>query len=230
MSADPAGKPITVIVADDQRIVREGLVTILSAMDGVRVAGTAADGAEAVALAARHAADVVLMDLRMPGMDGVEATRALRASSPPAAVVVLTTYTDDDSILAALEAGAAGYLTKNASAADIRRAIEAAATGHAMLDSRAAARLIHAASRDARSHAAQGGPLPDGLTEREAQVLALIAQGLSNTEIAATLYVSRSTVKTHINQIFAKTGSRDRPQAIVYAHQHGITAPPERQS
>jgi DNA-binding NarL/FixJ family response regulator len=224
-----AGKPITVIIADDQRIVRDGLVTILGAMDGVLVAGAAADGAEAVALATRHDADVVLMDLRMPGMDGVEATRALRASNPSTAVVVLTTYTDDDSILAALEAGAAGYLTKNASAADIRRAIEAAATGHAMLDSRAAARLVHAASRDARGQDAQGGPLPDGLTGREAQVLALIAQGLSNTEIAATLYVTRSTIKTHINQIFAKTGSRDRPQAIVYAHQHGITAPPERQ-
>ena len=230
MTGDPAaGEPITVIIADDQRIVRDGLVTILGAMDGVRVAGAAADGAEAVALAARHDADVVLMDLRMPGMDGVEATRALRAASPSTAVVVLTTYTDDDSILAALEAGAAGYLTKNASAADIRRAIEAAATGHAMLDSRAAARLVHAASRYARGQDAQGGPLPDGLTEREAQVLALIAQGLSNTEIAATLYISRSTVKTHINQIFAKTGSRDRPQAIVYAHQHGITASPERQ-
>lgn len=229
MGDSAASEPITVIIADDQTIVRDGLVTILGAMDGVRVAGAAADGAEAVALAARHGADVVLMDLRMPGMDGVEATRALRAGNPSPAVMVLTTYTDDDSILAALEAGAAGYLTKNASAADIRRAIEAAATGHAMLDSRAAARLVHAASRDARGQDAQGGPLPDGLTEREGQVLALIAQGLSNTEIAATLYVTRSTVKTHINQIFAKTGSRDRPQAIVYAHQHGITAPPERQ-
>jgi len=228
MTGDPAaGEPITVIIADDQRIVRDGLVTILGAMDGVRVAGAAADGAEAVALAARHDADVVLMDLRMPGMDGVEATRALRAASPSTAVVVLTTYTDDDSILAALEAGAAGYLTKNASAPDIRRAIEAAATGHAMLNSRAAALLIHAARRqDSHGQDPRGTSLPDGLTEREGQVLAYIAQGLSNTEIAATLYISRSTVKTHINQIFAKTGSRDRPQAIVYAHQHGIIAPP----
>lgn len=228
MTTESAAKPITVIVADDQRIVREGLVTILSAMDGVRVAGTAADGAEAVALAGEHDADVVLMDLRMPGMDGVEATRRLRVRCPSAAVVVLTTYTDDDSILAALEAGAVGYLTKDASGADIRRAIEAAASGHAMLDTRAAARLVRAAARDAGSQGAQGDPLPDGLTEREGQVLALIAQGLSNAEIAAALYVSRSTVKTHINQIFAKTGSRDRPQAIVYAHRHGITAPPER--
>ena len=216
-------EPITVIVADDQRVVRDGLVTILGAMDGVRVAGAAADGAEAVALAAEHDADVVLMDLRMPGMDGVEATRTLRAHRT--AVVVLTTYTDDDSILAALEAGAAGYLTKNASAADIRRAIEAAVAGHAVLDSRAAARLVQAASRDNAGQPEQGGALPDGLTEREGEVLALIAAGLSNAEIAGRLYVSRSTVKTHINQIFAKTGSRDRPQAIVYANRHGITAP-----
>ena len=215
--------PITVIIADDQRVVRDGLVTILGAMDGIRVAGAAADGAEAAALAAEHDADVVLMDLRMPGTDGVEATRALQASRPQTAVVVLTTYTDDDSILAALEAGAVGYLTKNASAADIRRAIEAAVVGHSMLDSQAAARLLRAAARDDRTR--HRSELPDGLTEREGEVLALIAQGLSNAEIATRLYVSRSTVKTHINQIFAKTGSRDRSQAIVYAHQYRISPP-----
>jgi DNA-binding NarL/FixJ family response regulator len=219
-----ASDPITVIIADDQRVVREGLVTILGGLDGVRVAGAAQDGAEAVALAAEHDADVVLMDLRMPGVDGVEATRRLRASRPATAVVVLTTYTDDDSILAALEAGASGYLTKNASAADIHRALQAAVAGHALLDSQAVARLVLAASRDTERPPAGAPPgrLPDGLTEREGEVLALIAAGLSNAEIASRLYVSRSTVKTHINQIFAKTGSRDRPQAIVYAHRHGI--------
>jgi DNA-binding NarL/FixJ family response regulator len=222
-----ASDPITVIIADDQRVVREGLVTILGGLDGVRVAGAASDGAEAVALAAEHDADVVLMDLRMPGVDGVEATRRLRASRPSTAVVVLTTYTDDDSILAALEAGASGYLTKNASATDIHRALQAAVAGHALLDSQAVARLVLAASRDTESPAsAAPGRLPDGLTEREGEVLALIAQGLSNAEIASRLYVSRSTVKTHINQIFAKTGSRDRPQAIVYAHRHGIADAP----
>jgi len=220
-------EPITVVIADDQRVIRDGLVTILGAMDGIRVAGAAGDGAEAVALAAEHDADVVLMDLRMPGMDGVEATRQLRASRPDTAVVVLTTYADDDSVLAALQAGAAGYLTKDASAADIRRAIDAAAAGQAMLDSRAAALLVRAASRGpAGPGGPAGGGLPDGLTEREGQVLALIADGLSNSEIAATLFVSPSTVKTHINQIFAKTGSRDRPQAMVYAHRHGISTPP----
>ncbi|MFD8096443.1 response regulator [Streptomyces malaysiensis] len=216
--------PITVIVADDQRVIRDGLVTILGALDGIRVAAAAQDGAEAVALAVEHEADVVLMDLHMPGTDGIEATRRLREQLPSTAVVVLTTYTDDDSILAALEAGAIGYLTKNASAADIHRGIAAAAAGHTILDPAAAARVMRAARR----RDAGPGPadtLPDGLTGREAQVLALIAQGLSNAEIAAKLYLSRSTVKTHINQIFAKTGSRDRSQAIVYAHRHALTAP-----
>jgi DNA-binding NarL/FixJ family response regulator len=238
------GAPIRVVIADDQRVVRDGLVTILGAMDGVQVVGAAQDGAEAVALAGQQEADVVLMDLRMPNMDGVEATRAVRASRPAAAVVVLTTYTDDESILAALQAGAAGYLTKNAGREDIRRALEAAVAGQSVLDPVAAARLVEAAGREpaaagpagsapggpapggpAPGGPAPGGPapgLPDGLTEREGEVLALIAQGLSNGEIASQLFVSRSTVKTHINQIFAKTNSRDRPQAIVYAQQHGL--------
>jgi DNA-binding NarL/FixJ family response regulator len=223
------GTPLRVVIADDHRVVRDGLVTILGAMDGVQVVGAAQDGAEAVALAGWEDADVVLMDLRMPGMDGVEATRAVRASRPGTAVVVLTTYTDDESILAALQAGAAGYLTKNASTDDIRRALEAAAAGQSVLDPAAAARLVEAAARQPTAGpggpAAPGGPgagLPDGLTEREGEVLALIAQGLSNTEIAAQLFVSRSTVKTHINQIFAKTSSRDRAQAILYAQNHGM--------
>jgi DNA-binding NarL/FixJ family response regulator len=223
------GAPIRVVIADDQRVVRDGLVTILGAMDGVQVVGAAQDGAEAVALAGQQDADVVLMDLRMPNMDGVEATRAVRASRPATAVVVLTTYTDDESILAALQAGAAGYLTKNAGRDDIRRALEAAVAGQSVLDPVAAARLIEAAGREPAAAgpagSAPGGPapgLPDGLTEREGEVLALIAQGLSNAEIASQLFVSRSTVKTHINQIFAKTSSRDRPQAIVYAQKHGL--------
>ncbi|MBP0457967.1 response regulator [Streptomyces montanisoli] len=216
--------PISVVVADDHRVVREGLATILDAVDGVHVAGLAADGAQAVDLAVLHEAGVVLMDLHMPGTDGVEATRRLRSERPDTAVVVLTTYTDDDSVLAALEAGAIGYLTKNASATDIHRAIEAAVSGHAMLDPVAATVLINASRRDDPGHAERDAALPDGLTEREAQVLGLIAQGMSNAEIAARLYLSRATVKSHVHQIFAKTGSRDRPQAIVYAHRHGIHA------
>ncbi|MFG1606999.1 response regulator [Actinoplanes sp. NPDC049265] len=206
---------ISVIVADDQRVVRDGLTVILSAMDDIRVAGVAWDGAEAVVQAERHDADVVLMDLRMPGVDGIEATRRLRASRPGTAVVALTTYSDDESVLAALRAGATGYLTKNASAEDIHRALHAAVAGQTLLDAEAAARLVAARS---------GGPgeVTGGLSPRERDVLRLIARGLSNAEIAAHLFISGATVKTHINQIFAKTQSRDRAQAILYAHRHGL--------
>lgn len=209
-----------VIVADDQRVVREGLVTLLGTLPGVEVVGAAADGAEAVELAAREGPDVVLMDLRMPVMDGVEATRAVRQASPGAQVVVLTTYADDESVVSALQAGALGYLTKDAARDDIARALEAAASGQAILDADVQSRLLQALSLPGTS--ADRGALPDGLTAREAEVLGLIAEGLSNAEIAARLYVSEATVKTHVNHIFAKTASRDRSQAVAYAHRHGL--------
>jgi len=217
----PAGeaRTITVVIADDQWVVRDGLVTILTAMAGISIAGTAQDGAEAVSLAQHAGADVVLMDLRMPGTDGIEATRLLRASRPGTAVVALTTYADEDLILGALQAGATGYLTKNARPADIRRALEAAVAGQTVLDPEVHARLLAAASRQPPP----GQQLPDGLSPREGEILALVAEGMSNTEIAARAYISESTVKTHINRIFAKTGSRDRAQAIAYAHRHGLT-------
>ena len=219
-------RAITVVVADDQRVVRDGLVTILSSMAGINVAGTAQDGAEAVSLTQQADVDVVLMDLRMPGLDGIEATRLLRASRPGTAVVALTTYTDEDLILAALQAGATGYLTKNARPADIRRALEAAVAGQTVLAPEAHARLLTAASRQPPA----GQQLPDGLSPREGEILALAAEGLSNTEIAARAYISESTVKTHINRIFAKTQSRDRAQATVYAHRHGLVGPGARSS
>ena len=209
-----------VIVADDQRVVREGLVTLLGTLPGVEVVGAAADGAEAVELAAREGPDVVLMDLRMPVMDGVEATRAVRQASPGSQVVVLTTYADDESVVSALQAGALGYLTKDAARDDIARALEAAASGQAILDAEVQSRLLQAVSLPAAS--AAGGALPDGLTGREGEVLGLMAEGLSNAEIAARLYVSEATVKTHVNHIFAKTASRDRSQAVAYAHRHGL--------
>lgn len=218
-----SNRPLRVVVADDQRVVRDGLVTILSTMDGVEVVGAAADGADAVALVTEHEADVALMDLRMPGTDGVEATRALRAARPATKVIVLTTYTDDESIVAAMAAGAVGYLTKNARVDDISQALRGAASGLATLDATVTASLARVASRHSDHERSSATSLPDGLTEREGQVLALAAQGLSNTEIAQRLYVSTSTVKTHINQIFAKTGSKSRPQAIAYAHRNGIT-------
>jgi DNA-binding NarL/FixJ family response regulator len=214
---------VRVVVADDQRVVREGLVTSLSVLPGVEVVGAAADGEQAVALVSRHRPQVVLMDLRMPRIDGVEATRRILAAHPATAVVVLTTYADDDPILAALRAGALGYLTKDAGREQIARALHAAAEGQAILDPAVQARLVAAAGP--APDAVPSRPLPDGLTAREAEVLILIATGRTNAQIAAALVVSPSTVKTHINNIFAKTGATDRAQAIHYAYSHGLANP-----
>jgi DNA-binding NarL/FixJ family response regulator len=210
-----------IVVVDDQTAVREGLVTILELLPGVDVVAAGADGSEAIDLVEQHEPDVVLMDLRMPRVDGVEATKQIRARSPTTQVVVLTTYADDDSILSALAAGAIGFLTKDASRDDIRLALEAAAAGHAHLDPAAHAALVGAAS----TPASPAAPLPDGLTRRELEVLALIGEGLSNREIASQLFLTEATVKTHVNRIFAKTGSRDRAQAVAYAHRHRVVSP-----
>jgi DNA-binding NarL/FixJ family response regulator len=215
---------VRVLIADDQRVVRDGLAIIVGGFAGTEVVGLATDGAEAIGLAESEQPDVVLMDLRMPNVDGVEATRAIRERHPEVAVVVLTTYADDESIVAALSAGASGYLTKDAAREDIRRALEAATAGQAVLDPTVQAALLRAAQQGVARPATP--PLPDGLTDREVEVLALIASGLSNHEIAERLYVAETTVKTHVNRIFAKTGSRDRAQAAVYAHRHGLGGDP----
>ena len=214
-----------VLIADDQRVVREGLAIVVEGFPDTEVVGLAGDGAEAIDLVSSAAPDVVLMDLRMPNVDGVEATRAIRERHPGVAVVVLTTYADDDSIVAALSAGAAGYLTKDAARDDIRRAVEAAAAGQAVLDPSVQAALLKAAQQGVARPPASAAP-PDGLTEREVEVLALIASGLSNHEIAERLFVAETTVKTHVNRIFAKTGSRDRGQAVHYAYTRGYASPP----
>jgi DNA-binding NarL/FixJ family response regulator len=205
-----------VLIADDQRVIREGLSTIISSFS--EVVGLASDGEEAVQLAAELEPDVVLMDLRMPRLDGAGATKAIKENQPGVQIVVLTTFADDDSVLAALTAGAIGYLTKDASRDDIRRALEAAAAGQVLLDPSVQATLLRAAQKSP----SRPVELPDGLTEREAEVLALIADGMSNSEISAHLYVAETTVKTHVNRIFAKTSSRDRAQAAAYAHRHGL--------
>jgi DNA-binding NarL/FixJ family response regulator len=207
---------IRVLLAYDQRVVREGLGTLLGLLDGITLVGTAADGEEAVALAARLDPDVVLMDLRMPRCDGIEAIRRLAERGDRPRAIALTTYADDASVLGALRAGARGYLTKDAGADQIRAAVEAVARGEAALDPAVQHHVVAALSAPVESS------LPDGLTPREAEVLALIAEGLTNAEIASRLVVSAATVKTHVNHIFAKTGARDRAQAVVYAYGHGL--------
>jgi DNA-binding NarL/FixJ family response regulator len=218
---------IRVLLADDQRVVREGLGTLLGLLDGIELVGTAADGEEAVALAARHDPDVVLMDLRMPRVDGIEAIRRLTERGERPRTIALTTYADDASVLGALRAGARGYLTKDAGADQIRAAVEAVARGEAALDPAVQHHVVAAlAAPGAESAAADDGPeLPDGLTPREAEVLGLIAAGLTNAEIADCLVVSAATVKSHVNHIFAKAGVRDRAQAVVYAYEHGLAEP-----
>jgi DNA-binding NarL/FixJ family response regulator len=217
---------IRVLIADDQTVVREGLATLLAAMEGVEVVGSARDGEEAVSLAALRRPDVVLMDLRMPRCDGVEATRRLTAEQPEVRVVVLTTYADDASVFAALQAGARGYLTKDSGAGEIGQAIRTVHAGEALLDPSVQRRLLESLRAPAATVAPEPpGPLPDGLTQREAEVLALIAGGLSNQEIAARLHVSETTVKTHINNLFSKAGVRDRAQAVRYAYGHGLVEP-----
>jgi DNA-binding NarL/FixJ family response regulator len=215
---------IRVLVADDQRVVREGLATLLGLLAGVEVVGTAADGDEALALAIRLRPDIVLMDLRMPHCDGVEATRRLREHDAGINVLVLTTYADDRSVIDALRAGARGYLTKDAGAAEIRDALDRVMSGQAAIDPAVQHHLLSAlASLPAAAPAERAPAFPDGLTHREVEVLTLIAQGLSNTDIAGRLVVSETTVKSHINHLFAKTGVRDRAQAVAYAYHHGFT-------
>jgi DNA-binding NarL/FixJ family response regulator len=215
-------EPIRVIVADDQAIVREGLMTLLQATPGIEPVADAADGGEVIKLAARHRPDVILMDLRMPNVDGVQATREIRAAQPDTEIVVLTTYADEASILDALRAGARGYLTKDAGIQEIARAVHAAAAHQSLLDPVVQAKLLEAVGGGTPAPARASRPLPDELTPREAEVLSLIAQGLSNREIAARLVVSEATVKTHINHVFAKIGARDRAQAVHYAYTHEL--------
>jgi DNA-binding NarL/FixJ family response regulator len=215
--------PLRVLIADDQRVVRDGLALLVGLLEDVEVVGAVKDGAEAVELARALRPDVVLMDLRMPRMEGADATREIRGELPGTQVLVLTTYADDESLFPALQAGARGYLTKDASAEEIETALRAVAAGRTHLDPEVQQRLVAAVlDRPAPARAAVAGELPDDLTPREAEVLGLIAAGLSNAEIAERLVVSGATVKTHVNRIFAKTGARDRAQAVRYAFERGL--------
>jgi DNA-binding NarL/FixJ family response regulator len=221
--------PIRVLIADDQRVVREGLATLLGLLPEVEVVGSASDGHEAVVLAADLLPDIVLMDLRMPRCDGVEATRLLRGRVPNTKVIVLTTYADDRSVIDALRAGARGYLTKDAGGAEIRHALKQILDDHAVIDPAVQRHVVDAIATLPPGHDHRPrSPLPAGLTPREAEVLSLIATGMSNHEIAVHLVVSEGTVKTHINHLFAKIDARDRAQAVTYAYQHGLIPPREQ--
>jgi DNA-binding NarL/FixJ family response regulator len=271
---EEGGPPIRVLAADDQRVVREGLAMLLGLLPDVEVVGTAADGQEALRLAEQTQPDVVLMDLRMPHLDGVAATRQLRARCPDVRVIVLTTYADDRSVIDALRAGARGYLTKDAGAEEIRRALHDVTSGRAVIDPAVQGHLVDAIAAPGDAPIAPTAstvpvgtgpvgtgpvgtgpadkvpadtvpagpgaltrpapdPTPDpqvlaanlGLTPREGEVLALIAEGLSNLEIASRLVVSEATVKSHVNHLLAKIGVRGRAQAVSVAYQHGLTPP-----
>jgi DNA-binding NarL/FixJ family response regulator len=215
---------LRIVVADDQASVREGLTVMLGLLPDIEVVGAAANGQEALDRVAETKPDAILLDLHMPVLDGIETTRRMTALHPDVAVVVLTTYADDSSVLAALQAGARSYLTKDADRADIAQAVRSAVTGLAVLDPAVHAALVAAAvgQQGKQAERALPGQLPDGLTQREAEILAMIAGGMTNPDIAAELYLSAHTVKSHINRIFAKTGSADRAAAVRYAREHGL--------
>jgi DNA-binding NarL/FixJ family response regulator len=218
-------KPLRIIVADDQASVREGLVLLLDLLPDIDVVAAAADGQEAIDLCGRYRPDAILLDLHMPEVDGIQATQHLSEHYPDIAIVVLTTYADDDSVLAALKAGARSYLTKDADRVDIAHTLRSSVAGLAVLDPTLQAALVVAATRTQppdTTLSALPGLLPDGLTKREGEILAMMARGKTNPEIAATLFLSPHTIKSHINRIFAKTRSPDRATALRYARDHGI--------
>jgi DNA-binding NarL/FixJ family response regulator len=213
------------LIADDQAMVREGFAAVLAAQPGLVVAGQAADGAEAVWQARQLRPDLILMDVRMPVMDGLEATRRILHEPPPAPrVLMLTTFDLDDYVYAALRAGASGFLLKDATAAELVHAVRVVAAGEALLAPSVTRRLIADFARQPRS----GPPFPQApgaLTPRETEVLRLVARGLSNTEISATLVIAEQTTKTHVGRILAKLGLRDRAQAVVLAYETGLVTP-----
>ena len=225
MTASAIRAPIRVLVVDDQELVRLGFCVILDAADGITVVGEAANGEAAVSQVAAHAPDVVLMDIRMPGMDGLEATRQItRGAAAVPKVVMLTTFDLDDYVYEALRAGASGFLLKDSPRHDLIAAVRAAAAGDALLAPSVTRRLIEAFAR----RPPETSPSPSqlaSLTARERDVLLLLARGRSNAEIASVLVVSEATVKTHVGNLLAKLGLRDRVQAVILAYETGIVVP-----
>ena len=213
---------IRVLLADDQVLVRTGLRTILEDAGGFDIVGEAGDGSEAVARSAELHPDVVLMDVRMPNLDGIEATRRIRAQPQPPRVLVLTTFDLDEYVYAGLRAGASGFLLKDALAADLVSAIRAVVAGDAVVAPSATRRLIERFLDSGRLPEQDATRRLAVLTEREREVLALMARGLSNAEIAGQLYLSEGTVKTHVSHLLGKLGLRDRVQAVVLAYETGL--------
>jgi DNA-binding NarL/FixJ family response regulator len=219
-------EPVRVVIADDQELVRSGFAMIVDAQDDLAVVGEAGDGREAVAVARRERADVVLMDIRMPRLDGIEATRLLAGPdvSDPVKVVILTTFDLDEYVFAALRAGASGFLLKDVRRDDLVQAVRVVAAGEALLAPSVTRRLI---ADYARRPPAAAAPPPDleRLTPREREVLGLIGRGRNNTEIGAELIVGEATVKTHVGRVLMKLGLRDRVQAVIYAYEAGLVGP-----
>jgi NarL family two-component system response regulator LiaR len=210
------GPRIRVLLADDHPVVRQGLRTFLELQDDVEIVGEAGDGAEAVAVAARALPDVVLLDLVMPGMDGVDAIRGVRSASPGTRVVVLTTFSDDRKVVDSIKAGAAGYLLKDVRPPDLAEAVRAVHRGESVLHPRVGGKLMREVARPPRACAVES------LSERELDVLRLLATGLPNREIAARLVLSEKTIKTHVSSILAKLEVSDRTQAALYAVREGL--------
>ncbi|HEX4776157.1 MAG TPA: response regulator transcription factor [Acidimicrobiia bacterium] len=224
---------IRVLVADDQPLVRNGFRMILDAEDDVEIVGEASDGFEAVDLTARHRPDVVLMDVRMPNLDGVEATRRIAeaetgADGCPVRVLVLTTFDVDEYVVEALRGGASGFLLKDVSPEDLVTAIRVVAGGDAVVAPSVTRRLLDRFASNLPRASSSPPPGLDSLTEREAEVLVLLARGLSNAEIAQRLVVAETTVKTHVGRILMKLGLRDRVQAVVFAYDAGLVQPRNR--
>jgi DNA-binding NarL/FixJ family response regulator len=216
---------IRVVLADDQTLVREGLSLMLGLVDGIEVVGVAEDGEQAVAMVDAESPDVALLDLRMPRVDGVEATARIKQHYPDVEVVVLTTYADDESVMAALRAGARGYLTKDASSDEIERAIRDAVVGKTRLDPAVQERLVEIVTSGAATATVVAVPPGGPLTERETEVLRLMADGLGNRAIAERLFVTEATVKTHVNNVFGKLDVNDRAAAVAWAYRCGVAAP-----